>query len=448
MRKSAAALAVLACILAGVAAGITGCAEQCVTETETTAETIEAIETLDPVETEETSISVFPDVPADAGIEIQPTISLTREITAQTIAPADITDEEAAAWAQFALDLAKQQDGQFLISPVSIISALAMTSNGANGETLAQTEAVLGLDRDTLNRTVHGYMAKNGDKISLANSVWFRCWGFEPKREFLRTAVDFYGADLFTAPFDNNTLNDVNSRISEKTKGMIPQMLTEIDPDTVMYLINAVYFEKQWRELYESVSDGQFTAADGEIQYVNTLRSIETAYFEDEHAVGFAKPYMWCDYSFIALLPGEGITPAEYLQTLTGDKLQKMLTNPQNLAVQTETPGFKTEYEADLVEALTALGMTDIFDSIKADLAGLGTASGNLYVSDVKHKAVMELDENGTKAAAATIVGVVEECVVVYPDPVKTVILDHPFVYIIADSSGIPLFIGTLESVT
>ena len=80
MRKSAAALAVLTCILAGIAAGITGCAEQCVTETETTAETIEAIETLDPVETEETSISVFPDVPADAGIEIQPTISLTREM--------------------------------------------------------------------------------------------------------------------------------------------------------------------------------------------------------------------------------------------------------------------------------------------------------------------------------------------------------------------------------
>lgn len=423
MKRSAAVLAVLTCILAGVVTGITGCAEQYAAETEITAEMLESIENL------------------------VPTIRLNGETSAQTMAPANITDEEAAALTKFALDLAKEQEGQFLISPVSIISALAMTANGANGVTLLQTEEVLGLDRDALNRTVHSYMAKNGDKITLANSVWFRCWGFEPKEEFLQTAVDFCGADLFTAPFDNNTLNDVNLWISEKTKGMIPRMLDKIDPDTVMYLINAVYFEKQWRELYESVSEGQFTAADGEVQYVNTLRSIETSYFEDEHATGFAKPYMWCDYNFVALLPEEGMSPAEYLSQLTGEELQKLLKNPQNLAVQTETPRFKAEYEADLVEDLTALGMTDVFDSLKADLTGLGTASGNLYVSDVKHKAVMELDETGTKAAAATVVAVDTECEIIPPEPVKTVILDRPFVYMIVDSSGIPLFIGTLEAV-
>ena len=239
MRKSAAALAVLICILAGIAAGITGCAEQCVTDSKTTAETIEAIETLDPVET-------------DAGSgETVPAVNLTHALTANPMDPADITDEEAIAWTQFALDLAAQQDEQFLISPVSVLSALAMIANGADGDTLTQTEAVLGLDRDSLNRTVHSYRMTHGDRISLANSVWFRNHGFEPDPSFLQTAVDYSGADLFAAPFDDSTVNDVNQWISEKTGGMIPQMLDKIRPDTVMYLINSVYFEHQWERVYE-----------------------------------------------------------------------------------------------------------------------------------------------------------------------------------------------------
>lgn len=436
MRKSAAALAVLICILAGVATGITGCAEQCVTDSKTTAETIEAIETLDPVET-------------DAGSgETVPAVNLAHALTVNPMDPADITDEEAVAWTQFALDLAAQQDEQFLISPVSVLSALAMITNGADGDTLAQTEAVLGLDRDSLNRTVHSYRMTHGDRISLANSVWFRNHGFEPDPAFLQTAVDYSGADLFAAPFDDSTVNDVNQWISEKTGGMIPQMLDRIRPDTVMYLINAVYFEHQWERVYEGQDRGTFTAVDGTVQEVSTLESMEESYFEDAHATGFAKPYLWCGYSFIALLPEEGMTPAEYLAQLTGEQLHTLLKNPEKTDVRTVTPMFQTEYEADLIEDLTALGMTDIFDSVKADLTGLGTASGNLYVSDVKHKAVMQLDSMGTKAAAATLLGVVTECEYIPPEPEKTVILDRPFVYIIADNTtGIPLFIGTLESV-
>ncbi|MBQ7930910.1 MAG: serpin family protein, partial [Clostridia bacterium] len=371
MRKSAAALAVLICILAGIATGITGCAEQCVTDSKTTAETIEAIETLDPVET-------------DAGSgETVPAVNLTHALTANPMDPADITDEEAVAWTQFALDLAAQQDEQFLISPVSVLSALAMIANGADGDTLAQTEEVLGLDRDSLNRTVHSYRMTHGDRISLANSVWFRNHGFEPDPSFLQTAVDYSGADLFATPFDDSTVNDVNRWISEKTGGMIPQMLDKIRPDTVMYLINAVYFEHQWERVYEGQDRGTFTAADGTVQDVSTLESMEESYFEDAHATGFAKPYLWCGYSFIALLPEEGMTPAEYLAQLTGEQLHTLLKNPEKTDVRTVTPMFQTEYEADLIEDLTALGMTDIFDSVKADLSGLGTASGNLYVSDV-----------------------------------------------------------------
>ncbi|MBQ8511660.1 MAG: serpin family protein [Clostridia bacterium] len=426
MKKSIAITAILVCILAGIGSGIIGCADRNASETTETTETIGAIAPLAPV----------------------PTRNLTAEITAQTIEPAEITDTEAAALTQFALDLAAEQDGQFLLSPVSIASALAMTANGADGDTLSQTEDVLGLDRDSLNRVIHGYMAKNGDDISLANSIWFRDDGFEPNRGFLQTAVDRYGADIFTAPFDGSTLADVNAWISEKTGGMIPQMLDKIRPDTVMYLINAVYFEQQWSTVYDFVSEGKFTTADGDTQDVSTLRSVEDCYYEDEHAVGFAKAYKWCDYSFVALLPEEGMTPAEYLAQVTGEELHELLKHPQNVFVQTETPKFKAEYGTDLVKNLTALGMTDIFDDAEADLTGLGTASGNLYVSDVAHKAVMELDESGTKAAAATIVAVVEECEIIPPEPEKTVILDRPFVYMIVDNTtGIPLFLGTLESV-
>lgn len=434
MKKSIALTAVLVCILAAIGSGIIGCAGQNAGETQSTAETIDSVSTLDPVETE-----------ADTAA---PTVNLTAGFTAASLEPAAITDEEAAALTQFALDLAAEQDGQFLLSPVSVASALTMTANGANGSTLSQTEAVLGLEKDSLNRVIHSYMASNGNNIALANSIWFRSHGFEAKPEFLQTAVDFCGADLFTASFNTSTLDDVNAWISEKTNGMIPHMLNEIDPETVMYLINAVYFERQWATVYNSVSDGKFTTAGGVTQDVPTLCSVENRYFEDDHAVGFSKAYKWCDYSFAALLPEKGMSPAEYLAQLSGEELHDLLMNPQNVPVHTETPKFKAEYETDLVENLTALGMTDIFDDKKADLSGLGTASGNLYVSDIAHKAVMELDENGTKAAAATIVAVVEEREIIIPEPEKTVILDRPFVYMIYDNTtGIPLFIGTLESV-
>lgn len=444
MKKSAAAYAVLICILAGIFTGITGCVGQYENETEFTEETLEAMESLSPVETDE----ILPDGSAEtSSVNTVPAVNLTRNLLPQNTDAADITDEDAIAWTRFALSLAAQQDGQFLISPVSVLSAFAMIANGADGDTLAQTEAVLGQDRDALNRTVQSYTAKNGSKISLANSVWFRSYGFEPDQGFLQTAADCFGADLFSAPFDSSTVNDVNNWISEKTGGMIPQMIDRIRPDTVMYLINAVYFEHQWDRMYEGEDRGTFTASDGKVQEVSMLESVEELYFEDGHAVGFAKPYLWCGYRFIALLPEEGMTPAEYLAQLEAEELYAMLQNPQNLPVRTVTPMFQTEYDADLIENLKSLGMTDIFDSVKADLHGLGTASGNLYVSDVKHKAVMKLDSMGTKAAAATLMGIVAECEYIAPDAEKTVILDKPFVYMIADSTGIPLFIGTLESV-
>ena len=240
MKKSAAAYAVLICILAGIFTGITGCVGQYETETEFTEETLEAMESLSPVETDE----ILPDGSAEtSSVNTVPAVNLTRNLLPQNTDAADITDEDAIAWTRFALSLAAQQDGQFLISPVSVLSAFAMIANGADGDTLAQTEAVLGQDRDTLNRTVQSYTAKNGSKISLANSVWFRSYGFEPDQGFLQTAADCFGADLFSAPFDSSTVNDVNNWISEKTGGMIPQMLDRIRPDTVMSLIHAVYFE-------------------------------------------------------------------------------------------------------------------------------------------------------------------------------------------------------------
>lgn len=363
-----------------------------------------------------------------------------------------------AAAADFAVRLLRQktEEGEsVLLSPLSALCALAMTANGAEGETLAQMEAVLGLPVEELNWYLHACLEglSSGEKcrFQLANGIWFTDDGrFTVNSDFLQANADWYGAGIYQAPFDQETCDEINAWVSGHTEGMIQDILDEIPDDAVMYLVNALAFDGEWAEIYQEyqVRDGQFTSSDGQVRTVELMYSEENSLLEDEGAVGFLKPYAGGEYAFAALLPEEGVTVAEYAASLTGERLAAVLAGAREAVVNAAIPKFESEYSADLAQMLIAMGMADAFDGMTADFSDLGNSTaGNIFISRVLHKTYIAVDERGTRAGAATVVEA-NDGASLGPEEVRTVILDRPFLYLLIDcETGLPIFIGTVMDV-
>ena len=179
---------------------------------------------------------------------------LMKGISPNSVNSLDSLDRYNSAVTDFAVRLfrASAEDGKnVLLSPLSVLCALAMTANGTENETLEEMEAVLGMSKDELNLYVYSYMNSLPDsneyKLSLANSIWFtEDERFTVSREFLQTNADYYGADIYKAPFNDKTCREINKWVKHKTDSMIPEIIDEIPTDAVMYLVNALAFEAQW----------------------------------------------------------------------------------------------------------------------------------------------------------------------------------------------------------
>ena len=363
---------------------------------------------------------------------------------------ADVTD--------FAIRLfkASEKSGKnTLVSPVSVLCALAMTANGAKEETLEQMEAVLGMTTEKLNLYLYSYRKNlpQGEKykLSLANSVWFtEDEHFTVNQDFLQINADYYGADIYKAPFNDQTCKDINNWVKQKTDKMIPEILNQISPEAVMYLVNALAFEAEWSEIYKKsqVGDGKFAKEDGTKQDVEFMYGSEGIYLEDEKATGFMKYYKGGKYAFAAMLPNEGVSVSDYIASLNGESLNALLANPQYATVHTSIPKFETEYEVELSGILKGMGMSKAFDPDKAEFEGIGTfTDGNIYISRVLHKTFISVGEKGTRAGAATVVEM-ESGAAPGPQEPKQVYLDRPFVYMLIDcGNNIPLFIGTMMDI-
>ena len=360
---------------------------------------------------------------------------------------ADVTD--------FAIRLFKASEERgknTLISPLSVLCALAMTANGAEEETLAQMEEVLGMTTEELNLYLYSYMQNlpQGEKykLSLANSIWFtEDERFTVNQDFLQTNADYYGADIYKAPFNDQTCKDINNWVKQNTDEMIPEILDEIPADAIMYLVNALAFEAEWSEIYEKqqVRDGKFTKEDGTKQDVELMYGVEGTYLEDENATGFKKYYKGGKYAFVAMLPNEGVSVSDYVASLNGESLNTLLNNTQHTTVHTAIPKFETEYNVEMSAILKDMGMTKAFDIYNADFEGLGTSTaGNIFINRVLHKTFISVGEKGTKAGAATVVEMADGAAAEPQEP-KEVYLDRPFVYMLIDcENNIPFFIGTM----
>ncbi len=362
--------------------------------------------------------------------------NLAEHITPKNVEPTTDLSSQNGIISDFALRLFQSTSntaGNALISPLSVLCALSMTANGANTETLKEMEQVLGMTTEDLNHYLYTYLQNlpQGEtyRLSLANSIWFTDdERFAVKKDFLQTLTDYYRADAYAAPFDNQTCKDINNWVKENTDGMIPEILDQIPPNAVMYLINALAFDAQWSEVYKNhqVRDGNFTKGDGTIQKAHFMYSTEHSYLEDDRATGFVKYYKGGKYAFVALLPKDGISPSQYISSLTGDALHELLAEPAYATVYASIPKFESEYSVEMSEILKAMGMTSAFDPATADFTDLGSSTaGNIYINRVLHKTYISVEEEGTRAAAVTAVETGDGAAMVPEDP-KEVYLDRP----------------------
>lgn len=384
--------------------------------------------------------------------------NLMEGIEAETISVKKLDDTFVNQTANFSVNLfqktIKENENSF-ISPLSVLLALSMTANGANTITKEEMEALLagGSSIEELNEYLYSYVkqlpSEKGSKLNIANSIWFRDdeKRFTVKQDFLQKNATYYGAAAFKSPFDDTTKKDINLWVKNNTDGMIDEIIDQIDQDTLMYLINAVVFDARWENVYKKndIYSGEFTAWDGTKRSVKMMNSDESLYIEDDNATGFIKNYENGHYSFVALLPNNGVSIKEYITSLTGEHLLSILENAETAYVSAQLPKFKFEYELKMNDALIALGLNTSFDSNKADFSNLGNSTrGNIYIGEVLHKSYISVDELGTKAGAVTKVEMKDESAMMG----YTVKLDRPFLFAIIDNNTkIPIFLGTVMDI-
>ncbi len=373
-----------------------------------------------------------------------------------------VIDEFRGQYSDFALRLLRECDegNNTLISPLSVLTALLMTANGAKGETLDEMMRVIGgeLGLEPMNQQLYNYYESLGNsanaKFHVANAVWFTDDpNFTVNGDFVKTIENTFRAQLAKVPFtDKATVNAINKWCSDNTDKMIPRLIEneDVDGSTVMLLANALCFDALWMEQYEDhqVSERTFHGENDDNK-VKMMYSEESCYIEGPSETGFIKPYRG-GYSFVALLPKSGVSMDDYLSSLTGERFTVLMDGRSNkFQVNAGLPEFSFDWNDTLVNALKDLGIEAAFDGDRADFSGLGDieVEGGLYISNVIHKTHIEVDQSGTRAAAVTSVIMLTESEHFFEET-KDVILDKPFVYAIVDTTSmLPIFIGTVREI-
>ena len=376
---------------------------------------------------------------------------------------ADCNDFKDAT-AAFSIDLFKEtclediKSGKnALISPESVVSALMLLDEGCKGETYDElTMALAGATtfeeyRDGLVAFNNKLTSSEKVKFHIANSVWVRDDSkyITLDDTYVENVKKYYNAGIFPRAFDQSTADEINKWVSDNTDGMIPKIVNEVKKDMAAMLVNALCFEGKWADQYDNSVKDEFTNADGKKEEADMLYGSEKTYICDDKAVGFMKYYEGFDYRFMAILPNEEVGVEEYVKNMTGQTFIDLYNNASYEEVLTKMPEFTYDYDAELKTPLQNLGIKKAFEPFGADLTGMGsTGFDNLYVDSVLHKTHIELDKNGTKAAAATAVIVNVATSVGPTDPPKEVYLDRPFIYAIVEAeTGLPVFIGVVNTV-
>lgn len=352
------------------------------------------------------------------------------------------------AYMDFSVNLLKNNlstDKNVLISPLSVSSALGMTANGAKKDTLLGMEKALGGNIKDLNNFFKNYrdMAVNNKSISVANSIWIKdIKGLSVNDDFIKKNKEIYSVSVYKEKFDSKTKNKINKWVNINTKGMIKEIVKGIKPDSLMYLINALSFDDEWRDKYSkaSIEKVDFTNYKGKKKSVDMMYSSEWTYLSGNDAKGFIKPYK-SGYALACVMPDKDII--KYINSLNGKKLAKLLKNQEVVKVNAGLPMFKSETDVTLNASLKKMGMIQAFDANKADFSGMFKSDTNVCINEVLHKTFIEVNSAGTKAGAVTSIEMKETAL--QPVEPKEVVLNKPFLYMIIDTeNNLPVFMGVM----
>lgn len=356
----------------------------------------------------------------------------------------------------FAIKLFKEvnrleEEKNIVISPLSVSYALGMTVNGANKQTrddMLKTLELYGLTIEEINQSYYSLkdlLMNLDNKVNseIYNSIWYRnTWQFEQR--FLDVCNKYYDALVTSLDFNDveNTKKIINNWIKDKTRGKIQEIVEEIDPSTIMFLINAIYFKALWTYKFDpkNTKDDFFYKINGDVQNCK-LMNLETnlKYYEDQDVQIVDLPYSNRKYSMTIILPKNIDSFNENLEKLSLELLNQWLHNLKIDSVLLWLPKFKNEYKISLKKTLSNLGMGIAFSST-ADFTNMHNCNC-IYIHDVIHKTFIEIDENGTEAAAVTSVEIRETSY----SPVKIMKINRPFLFILRENhSGTILFIGKI----
>lgn len=348
-------------------------------------------------------------------------------------------------------------DKNTVVSPLSAYIALCMLANGATGETKRELETVLGGDVAALNAQIGERMRALCDtqgetQMAYANSVWVDDQ-MTADADFCERMLQYYDAEMFLRQLSmEETKDEINTWVSEKTKGLIPELLVDkLNPSVLMLLINTLYFKAEWRNPFaaEDTHQGEFYTQPGISKMVDYLCAVDVHrdYFEQEDCEGVVLPYDDGKTAMILLKPTQGQDVRELMQNMSTETLQTALEEKQSTYLTLCIPKFEVEYFAHLRETLQAMGVQRAFEAEKAELGGLGTAPTALFVGDVLQKVKVIVDEKGTEAAAVTEITLCGATI--SPVEPKEVYFDEPFLYAIVDlETATPLFLGVLDDPT
>jgi serpin B len=348
----------------------------------------------------------------------------------------------------------EKPESNIFISPSSIITALAMAYNGAEGETRAAMERALlleGMDMDEVNAAFADLLTilQNPDpkvQLAVANSLWAR-EGVGFNEVFLNRARDYYGAEVTELDFDNPASADtINSWVKEKTRNKIDGIVEPpINPETILFLINAIYFKGEWSEPFdpELTSQAPFNQlGGGTTEHPFMYRNDDFEYLETDLFQAVRLPYGKNErVGMYLFLPAAPAGLEEFQANLNGANWNSWISSFRSMEGNLSLPRFSFEYETSLKNTLEALGMGIAFEEGAADFSGMRPTPPDLFISEVKHKTFVEVNEEGTEAAAVTSI---EVGTTAMPE-IFYMNLDRPFFFAIADDmTGTILFMGSV----
>ncbi|HKS40279.1 MAG TPA: serpin family protein [Blastocatellia bacterium] len=376
--------------------------------------------------------------------------------------PADVKFDArlAAANTKFGFNLfseiEKQGGGQnIFISPTSISLCLAMAYNGADADTkqaMARALEFQGLNLDELNRAYADLKSalENPDskvQLQIANSLWAR-HGLTFKPDFIQRTKQFFSAEVTDLNFDDPSAPaTINKWVSEKTKGKIQKIVDQISPDSILFLINAIYFKGTWTKEFDKAKtrEDDFTTGAGAQKRLPMMSaSGNYRYYENDDFQAVSLPYGAGRTSMYIFLP-KGAGLAAFQKKLSTANWESWMKEFNQMEGDLSLPRFKIEYEITLNDALKALGMGVAFDGGRANFRGMIESAQNVYISQVKHKTFAEVNEEGTEAAAVTSTEM-RTTSVMRPRQKFNMVVDHPFFCAIRDNTtGTVLFMGSIN---